>query len=145
MKRYSEKNYSKLTWIEETVCKRITSEAWFATANRTMVYDSASALLTTRIRTWVNTFIIFTSQIQRAIRTNCTLWFTIRRYTYISLKTRTRGLTIDFSALTIRSARCWLTRISEIRLRFCKRIQYHFSSSRYNFSQIEFLNLSYVL
>lgn len=84
LKRYFEKNYSKLTWIVETVCEGITSEAWFATANRTMVYDSASALLTTRIRTWVNTFVILTSQIQRAIRTNCTLWFTIRRYTYIS-------------------------------------------------------------
>lgn len=61
--------------------------------------------------TRVSTFLIGASLVEWTVRINSTFWSTGWRTTDIIWYTRANSLTVDFSALAVRTARCWMARI----------------------------------
>lgn len=89
-----------------------------------MIHNSTCRALTARVGTRINTLVILTSTIRRAIRANCTFGSATGWCTDISRQARANSLPIAYPALTIRSARGWLTRIDIICYNRWKKVRY---------------------
>lgn len=90
-----------------TTDKRITSHTWWTATYRVVVDNLTFSTYTTCSNTRISTFLIWTSFSQITICVNRAFWSTRRWTTNISTNTRTYGLTIYFSTLTVWSTRWW--------------------------------------
>lgn len=70
-----------------------------------MIDDLASCVLTTRARTWIFAFLIDARHILTTFRTDNTLGTTIWGTTDKIWQTRAHGMIVQFTALTIQTAR----------------------------------------
>lgn len=91
----------------------ITAKANDTATNWIVVDDLATCILATRAWTWIFAFLIDARHVLGAFGTNHTLRATIWRSADVVRQTRAHSVLIQFTALTIQTARRWLAGIDD--------------------------------
>lgn len=101
-----------LTWLWVTSCKWISCVSVHAITDWTVIVDATFRVLTASTRTWIDTFLIWTSFVVWTFRAHNALRSTAGWASDISWKTRTNTLVVNFTTLRVGAARRWRTWIN---------------------------------